>query len=78
MKTPYDRLALMAPHTVFMQAKTYYGGGVWYSLDLDYQRIAKLLADHNYHGYVSLEFEGNEAWETAIPKSLAMLREAFG
>jgi L-ribulose-5-phosphate 3-epimerase len=78
LEDPYDRLALMAPHTVFVQAKTYYGGGVWYSLDLDYPRIAKLLADHNYRGYVSLEFEGNEAWETAIPKSLGMLREAFG
>ncbi len=38
----------------------------------------QMLADHNYHGYVSLEFEGNEDWETAIPKSLGMLREAFG
>ena len=28
-----------------MQAKTYYGGGEWYTLDLDYTRIAKILAD---------------------------------
>ncbi|MEM9185790.1 MAG: sugar phosphate isomerase/epimerase family protein [Planctomycetota bacterium] len=78
LEDPYDRLEKMAPQTVFVQAKTYHGGGVWYSLDLDYPRIADMLAKHNYRGYVSLEFEGNEAWETAIPKSLATLRAAFG
>ena len=67
----------MAPEAVFVQAKTYYGGGLWYTLELDYPRIAAMLRRHNYRGYVSLEFEGNEDWQTAIPKSLATLREAF-
>lgn len=78
LEDPYDRLELMAPQTVFVQAKTYYGGGLWYSLDLDYPRIAKMLRQHGYRGYVSLEFEGNENWQTALPKSLALLRAAFG
>jgi L-ribulose-5-phosphate 3-epimerase len=60
-----------------MQAKTYYGGGIWYTLDLDYPRIARIMKKHNYRGYVSLEFEGNENYKTAVPKSLAVLREAF-
>lgn len=77
LEDPYDRLEMMAPKTVFVQAKTYYGGGLWYTLELDYERIAKMLARHNYGGYVSLEFEGNEDWQTAIPKSLARLRGAF-
>jgi len=77
LEDPYDRLERMADKTVFVQAKTYYGGGIWYSLDLDYQRIAKMLRLHNYRGYVSLEFEGHESWATAIPKSLAVLRQAF-
>jgi L-ribulose-5-phosphate 3-epimerase len=77
LEDPYDRLEQMAPKSVFVQAKTYHGGGLWYTLDLDYPRIAKMLRRHNYRGYVSLEFEGNEAWETAIPKSLATLRDAF-
>jgi sugar phosphate isomerase/epimerase len=68
----------MAAQTVLVQAKTYYGGGIWYTLDLDYQRIAALLRRHNYRGYISLEFEGQERWETALPKSLKLLREAFG
>jgi L-ribulose-5-phosphate 3-epimerase len=77
LEDPYDRLELMAPQAVFVQAKTYFGGGIWYSLDLDYPRIADMLRRHNYRGYVSLEFEGNEDWRTAIPKSLEVLRSAF-
>ncbi len=77
LEDPYDKLEQCAPHTVFMHAKTYYGGGLWYSLDLDYPRIARIMRKHNFRGYVSLEFEGNEDYKTAIPKSLALLRRAF-
>jgi L-ribulose-5-phosphate 3-epimerase len=45
---------------------------------LDYARIAAILRKVNYRGYVSLEFEGKEDWRTAIPKSLGVLRKAFG
>ena len=51
MEDPYDKLKLIAPKTVYVQAKTYYGGGEWYTLDLDYQRIAKILSDAGYTGY---------------------------
>ena len=78
LEDPYDKLKQIAPRTVFVQAKTYYGGGEWYTLDLDYKRIAKILADANYTGYVSLEMEGKENPDIAVPKSIAMLREAFG
>jgi sugar phosphate isomerase/epimerase len=77
LEDPYKRLEMIAAKTVFVQAKTYYGGGIWYTLDLDYERIAAILLKHDYQGYVSLEFEGREDPKTAIPKSLALLREAF-
>lgn len=77
LEDPYDRLEVMADDAVLVQAKTYYGEGMWYTLDLDYDRIAELLTRHNYNGYVSLEFEGKENPRTAIPKSLKMLRAAF-
>ncbi len=77
LEDPYDKLEQCAPYTVFMQAKTYYGGGLWYSLDLDYPRIAGIMKKHNFCGWVSLEFEGNEDYKTAIPKSLGLLRSAF-
>lgn len=77
LEDPYDRLEMMADDAVLVQAKTYYGGGMWYTLELDYPRIARLLRKHNFNGYVSLEFEGKEDPRTAIPRSLDMLRDAF-
>jgi sugar phosphate isomerase/epimerase len=77
LEDPYERLTKLAPHTVLVQAKTYFGGGQWYTLDLDYDRIGRILNEHGYRGWISLEFEGKEEWETAIPKSLALLRNAF-
>src|SRR5262245_28333728 len=78
LEDPYDRLAKLAPKTALLQAKTYHGGGRWYTLDLDYDRIAKIMKAADYRGYVSLEFEGNEDPRRAVPKSLALLRKAFG
>lgn len=73
----YEQFDAIAGKAVLVQAKTYYGGGNWYTLDLDYNRYADILRKHNYRGFISLEFEGQEDPETAVPKSLAMLREAF-
>jgi sugar phosphate isomerase/epimerase len=73
----YEQLEAVAPCATFVHAKTYYGGGDWYELDLDYGRIAGILRRSGYRGYVSLEYEGREDAATAVPKSLAMLRQAF-
>jgi sugar phosphate isomerase/epimerase len=77
LENPYSKLEMIAPDTSFVQAKTYYGGGVWYSLDLDYKRIFDILKKANYQGYVSLEFEGKEDAFTAVSKSIDMLRGAM-
>lgn len=77
LENPYEKLGQLAPRTVFVQAKTYEGGGEFYTLELDYRRIAAILREAAYTGYVSLEMEGKEDPETAVPKSIAMLREAF-
>src|SRR5690606_26124008 len=74
----YEQMDRIAPHAVLVQAKTYFGGGTWYTLDIDYAKVAEILRKHAYRGYVSLEFEGQEAYETAVPKSLALLRKHFG
>jgi L-ribulose-5-phosphate 3-epimerase len=62
---------------VLVQAKTYQGGGTWYTLDLDYPRIARIIRNAGFQGYVSLEFEGQADAATAVPESLALLRSAF-
>jgi sugar phosphate isomerase/epimerase len=74
---PYEGIERLAPFATIVQAKTYYGGGVWYTLDLDYKRIARILAKAGFRGWVSLEMEGKEPAETAVPKSLEVLRSAF-
>jgi L-ribulose-5-phosphate 3-epimerase len=78
LEEPYEKLQQIAAKTVFVQAKTYHGGGEWYTLELDYSRIAKILAKVNYRGFVSLEYEGKESADSAVPKSFEMLRKAFG
>ena len=78
LEDPYDKLDKIAAKTVLIQTKFFYGGGTWYSLDLDYNKIAAIFRKHNYRGYVSLEFEGKEDPKIAVPKSLAVLRKAFG
>ena len=77
LEDAYEQMDQIAARAVLVQAKTYFGGGTWYTLDLDYARIARLLRKHRYGGYVSLEYEGCEDHRTAIPRSLALLREAF-
>jgi sugar phosphate isomerase/epimerase len=74
---PYSGIEQLAPYAVIVQAKTYYGGGVWYTLDLDYPRIAAILRNAGFRGWISLEMEGKEPPDTAVPKSLALLRTAF-
>jgi sugar phosphate isomerase/epimerase len=78
LEDPYVKLEAMAAQTVYVQAKTYHGGGEWYSLELDYDRVAKMLRGVGYHGWVALEMEGREDPDIAVPKSIAMLRRAFG
>jgi sugar phosphate isomerase/epimerase len=74
---PYSQLEKLAPHASIVQAKTYYGGGVYYTLDPDFKRIASILRNAGFKGWVSLEMEGKEDAQTAVPKSLKVLREAF-
>lgn len=77
LEDPYEKLKMIAPKTSFVQAKTYYGGGEWYSLELDYNKIIKILKDVNYQGYISIEFEGKEDPKTGVQKSVDLLRKAL-
>ena len=75
-----DQIKELAPHTCLIQAKTYFGGAKWPAFDnikINYPAIGKLMRENNYRGYISLEFEGNEDANTAIPKSLKLLRDSF-
>ena len=77
LEEPYDKIEMIAPLATMVHFKTYFGGGLWYTLDLDYARIANILRKANYYGYLSLEFEGHENPLTGIPKSMEVIRKAF-
>jgi sugar phosphate isomerase/epimerase len=81
LEDTYAQMEQMASSSVplaLVQAKTYFGGGRWYALDLDYGRIAKILRTHRYRGWISLEFEGNDDPHAGVPRSLELLRKHFG
>ena len=78
LENQYEQYAQLAPHAVLVQAKTYHGGGKWYTLEIDYPRVAQLLRAANYSGYISLEMEGQADPTVAVPQSLKDLRAAFG
>ncbi len=73
----YAAMARVAPHVWLAHAKTYYGGGSWYSLDIDFTRVFQILLNAGFSGYVSIEMEGQEAPATAMPKSVAALTDAW-
>ena len=77
LENMYEQMEALVSRTVLVQAKTYFGGGTWYTLDIDYPKVATLLRKHGYRGYISLEFEGKEDYRIAVPQSLAMLKKAF-
>ena len=73
----YAAMEMVAPHIWLAHTKTYHGGGTWYTLDLDYARIFRILLDAGFTGYTSIEMEGAEDAYTAMPKSVAMLQAAW-
>ena len=74
LSDPYQKLEQIADEAVLVHAKTYYGDGEWYTLDLDYAKIGNILKDAGFQGYVSIEFEGKADARIGVPQSVAMLR----
>ncbi len=70
MKTFFGDLAVV-------HAKVYLGGGLLVEPEIDYRRIAAMLGDAGYTGYLSIEFEGKAHPSEGIPAGIDQLREAF-
>ncbi len=73
----YEAMQRVAPHVQLAHMKTYPGGGSWYSLDIDYARVFRLLRDAGFTGYVSIEMEGSDPAATAMPYSIALAQRAW-
>lgn len=75
---PYADLAKCAPYAVNVQVKVEIKRrGAKSAEPSDLKRIAKLLRDANYQGYVALEYEAAEDPWKAVPRHLEELRAAL-
>ncbi len=73
----YGAMEQVAPHVQVAHMKTYPGGGSWYSLDIDYIRVFRLLLDAGFTGYVSIEMEGSDPPDTAMPYSINLAKRTW-
>ena len=73
----YKAMETLAPWVDLMHAKSYPGGGLVLTLEIDHKRVFRILDEAGFTGYVSVEMEGHEAAETAVPKSIAALNVAW-
>jgi len=77
LEDTYNSLKKIAPYTILVHVKTYYGGGVWYELDLDYAKIFEILEEARYRGYLSIEFEGKEDPIVGVDRTRQLLVRNF-
>lgn len=73
IENTYEQLEMITPYTIMVHAKTYYGGGEWYTLDIDYDRIFDMLKRYEFKGWISLEYEGKEDYDSGVKKSFELL-----
>ncbi|MDR2912009.1 MAG: sugar phosphate isomerase/epimerase [Alistipes sp.] len=74
LEEPYDKIASILPECAFLSCKTYQGGGNWYELDLDYDRIFRMFHEVGFRGYITLEFEGKADRMASSIESLSMFK----
>lgn len=74
----YAELALLAPYAVNVQVKVVVQQGNSPREPADFRRLARILQDVGYRGYIVLEFEEAEDPRQACPRYIQELRAAFG
>ncbi len=75
---PYLDLAKIAPYALNVQVKVVTTDEKHQNKKpTDYARLAKILRDANYRGYIVLEYEEEGDPRVECPKYMAELREAF-
>jgi sugar phosphate isomerase/epimerase len=69
---PYAELARIAPYTINAQIKAKVGGK-----PADFKRLAKIMRDANYRGYIVLEYEEPGNVREQCARYINEMREAF-
>jgi len=73
----YGDLAKAAPYAINVQVKVVVSGPDKRKQPADFGRLAKILGDAGYRGYIVLEYEENDDPRKACPSYIEQLREAF-
>lgn len=74
----YADMARVAPYSVNVQVKLHTAGPDGKPVPSDFPRIAKILKESGYRGFIVLEDEGDGDPRVECPKIIERLREAFG
>lgn len=74
---PYEELERCAPYAVNVQLKADIKRGRRDSEPSDMPRLARILRNANYQGYVALEYESKEDPWTAVPRLLKQMKQLF-
>lgn len=77
MPDPYAAMEVFFDDLAILHAKVYLGGGIVVNPDIDYARVALMLNEIGYRGFVSIEFEGKAHPQEGIPDGLLIMRTAF-
>jgi len=75
---PYADLARCAPWAVNVQVKVEISRAGGKAEPADLKKVAAILREANYQGWVALEYEAKPDPFTAVPEHLKALREALG
>ena len=73
----YAAMEKLAPWVDLAHAKTYPGGGLVFTIPIDYARVFRILKAVGFKGYITLEMEGRETAQTAVPESVRMLERVW-
>ena len=74
---PYADLARIAPYALNVQVKVSITPAGGKRQHADFRRLAQILTDAGYRGYIVLEFEESEDPRVACPRYMDELRAAF-
>jgi sugar phosphate isomerase/epimerase len=74
----YAELAEIAPYAINAQIKVVVSPRGQRKQPADFKRLAKILVDAGYRGYIVLEYEESGDPRVECPKYVEQIREAFG
>lgn len=74
---PYGDLAKIAPYTVNVQVKVSMKPADGSRSPADFTRLAQIMKDAGYRGYIVLEYEEREDPKVGVPRWTAEMKRAF-